>query len=73
MTDLTAFGAPAAKGQAKSLLSVDERTRKRNAAEARFRLLADNSTDVIIRSGVPGGIGGSMTRSKLMPSGWRTP
>ncbi len=39
MTDLTAFGAPAAKGQAKSLLSVDERTRKRNAAEARFRLL----------------------------------
>lgn len=39
MTDLTAFGAPAAKGQAKSLLSLDERTRKRNAAEARFRLL----------------------------------
>lgn len=39
MTDLTAFGAPAAKGQPKSLLSVDERTRKRNAAEARFRLL----------------------------------
>lgn len=39
MTDLTAFGAPSAKGQAKSLLSVDERTRKRNAAEARFRLL----------------------------------
>ena len=39
MTDLTAFGAPAAKGQPKSLLNLDERTRKRNAAEARFRML----------------------------------
>ncbi|PYB77661.1 MULTISPECIES: phosphate ABC transporter permease PstA [Rhizobium] len=39
MTDLTAFGAPAAKGQPKSLLNLDERTRKRNAAEARFRLI----------------------------------
>ena len=39
MTDLTVFGAPAAKGQSKSLLNLDERTRKRNAAEARFRLI----------------------------------
>ncbi len=39
MTDLTAFGAPAAKGQPKSLLNLDERTRKRNASEARFRML----------------------------------
>jgi phosphate transport system permease protein len=39
MTDLTAFGGPAAKGQTKSLLNLDERTRKRNQSEARFRLL----------------------------------
>ncbi|KPF47255.1 phosphate ABC transporter permease PstA [Rhizobium sp. AAP43] len=39
MTDLTAFGAPVAKGQTKSLLNLDERTRRRNRAEARFRLL----------------------------------
>ncbi|RBI85038.1 phosphate ABC transporter permease PtsA [Rhodosalinus halophilus] len=40
MTDATAPApaAPAAGGKRRSLLEVDERTRRRNAAEARFRL-----------------------------------
>lgn len=39
MTDVTVFGNSAAEKQGKSLLAVDARTRRRNAAEARFRLM----------------------------------
>jgi phosphate transport system permease protein len=39
MTDITAAGIPAAGLQKKSLLTVDDRTRSRNAAEVRFRLM----------------------------------
>jgi len=39
MTDMTVFGNSAAEKQGKSLLAVDARTRRRNAAEARFRLM----------------------------------
>ena len=38
MTDVSAFGDFAKDRQSKSLLAVDARTRRRNAAEARFRL-----------------------------------
>ncbi len=37
MTDATASGFPTAKAKGKSLLELDARTRKRNAAEKRFR------------------------------------
>ncbi|MFA7413643.1 MAG: phosphate ABC transporter permease PstA [Rhizobium sp.] len=39
MTDMTVFGNSVAEKQGKSLLAVDARTRRRNAAEARFRLM----------------------------------
>lgn len=39
MTEITAFGASAAERRGKSLFTVDARTRRRNAAEARFRLM----------------------------------
>ncbi|MEO1798513.1 MAG: DUF3333 domain-containing protein, partial [Pseudomonadota bacterium] len=38
MTDATASAAPAAKPAKTSLLTLDERTKKRNAAEARFKI-----------------------------------
>ncbi|SIO19880.1 phosphate ABC transporter membrane protein 2, PhoT family [Rhodovulum sp. ES.010] len=38
MTDATAAPAPAAPGRSGSLLQLDERTRKRNAAERRFKI-----------------------------------
>ncbi|MBK1635652.1 phosphate ABC transporter permease PstA [Rhodovulum adriaticum] len=38
MTDATANSSPEGAGKASSILVPDERTRKRNAAEARFRL-----------------------------------
>lgn len=39
MTDMTTAGIPVAEFQKKSLLTVDDRTRRRNASEARFRLM----------------------------------
>lgn len=39
MTDVTVFGNPAVPAKGKSLLALDERTRRRNNAEARFRLM----------------------------------
>jgi phosphate transport system permease protein len=39
MTDMTAAGVPVAEVQKKSLLTVDDRTRRRNAAERRFRMM----------------------------------
>lgn len=39
MTDITAAGIPAAETQMKSLLTLDDRTRRRNAAEMRFRMM----------------------------------
>ncbi|MBP1844478.1 phosphate transport system permease protein [Rhizobium petrolearium] len=39
MTDVTVFGNPAVPTKGKSLLALDERTRRRNNAEARFRLM----------------------------------
>lgn len=39
MTDVTVFGNPSLPAKGKSLLALDERTRRRNRAEARFRLM----------------------------------
>jgi phosphate ABC transporter, permease protein PstA len=39
MTDVSVSGNPAAEPRAKSLLAPDARTRRRNAAEAQFRML----------------------------------
>ncbi|WP_137129809.1 phosphate ABC transporter permease PstA [Rhizobium sp. FY34] len=39
MTDITAAGIPPAETQKKSLLTLDDRTRRRNAAEMRFRMM----------------------------------
>jgi phosphate transport system permease protein len=39
MTDMTAAGVPATEIQKKSLLTLDDRTRRRNAAERRFRMM----------------------------------
>jgi phosphate transport system permease protein len=39
MTDMTVTTIPAAASRGKSLLTVDDRTRRRNAAERRFRLM----------------------------------
>ncbi|MBT9372042.1 phosphate ABC transporter permease PstA [Rhizobium sp. CSW-27] len=39
MTDMTVSGASVAMPRTKSLLQLDERTRRRNASEARFRMI----------------------------------
>ncbi|WP_416796348.1 phosphate ABC transporter permease PstA [Ciceribacter azotifigens] len=39
MTEISKFGASAAESRGKSLFAADERTRRRNAAEARFRMM----------------------------------
>ncbi|WP_256481249.1 phosphate ABC transporter permease PstA [Ciceribacter sp. RN22] len=39
MTDVSAFGASSADSCSKSLFAADARTRRRNAAEARFRMM----------------------------------
>ncbi|RCW27159.1 phosphate ABC transporter membrane protein 2 (PhoT family) [Ciceribacter lividus] len=39
MTDVSAFGASSAESRSKSLFAADARTRRRNAAEARFRMM----------------------------------
>ncbi|MFC3163121.1 phosphate ABC transporter permease PstA [Ciceribacter thiooxidans] len=39
MTEISAFSASSAEARGKSLYAADERTRRRNAAEARFRMM----------------------------------
>ncbi|MDI6834938.1 MAG: DUF3333 domain-containing protein, partial [Rhizobiaceae bacterium] len=39
MTEISAFSASSAEARGKSLFAADERTRRRNAAEARFRMM----------------------------------
>ncbi|RYC10022.1 phosphate ABC transporter permease PstA [Ciceribacter ferrooxidans] len=39
MTEISTFGASVAESRGKSLFAADERTRRRNAAEARFRMM----------------------------------
>ncbi len=46
MTEISTFGASVAESRGKSLFAADERTRRRNAAEARFRMMG--RTAVII-------------------------